>query len=339
MKFVRIIKLILPVRVFEYVKQKKVQFILQRNFKKAYEFDMKRYLKYSDSFGTNSAQQLIGKIVREYHVIEKGLTMPDPRLGFGKDLLLSLVDNCMQYIQLFGEEEEQLRHAVGVIWEYEQFHEQQNFNLEDSVVVSIQKLKNLVSGIPISKQKEITANDYFKYVESEFPQFAKSRSSLRNYTNENVPMKAILSALDLARTTPSACNRQSWRTYVFEDKIHINSILTIQGGNRGFGHLTNKLIIITSEISVFSSVAERNQVFIDGGMYAMNLLYALHYYKIGACILNCSNSLEKDLKLRVVCDVKESEVFIAMVSCGIPPVDFKIASSYRYELLTKNTIK
>jgi hypothetical protein len=50
--------------------------------------------------------------------------------------------------------------------------------------------------------------------------------------------------------------------------------LKLQGGIRGFGHLTNKLIVITSDTAVFLMM--KDQAFIDGGMYAMNVLYGLH---------------------------------------------------------------
>ena len=105
--------------------------------------------------------------------------------------------------------------------------------------------------------------------------------------------------------------------YVFVNKKQIVKILEIQGGNRGFGHLTNKLIIIAAELGGFSGLSERNQAFVDGGIYAMNTLYALHYNQVAACIMNCSTSPEKDKQLRSLCKIKESEVFIAMVACGI----------------------
>jgi len=102
--------------------------------------------------------------------------------------------------------------------------------------------------------------------------------------------------------------------------------------------LTNKLIIVASELGVFTGQEERNQAYIDGGIYLMNLVYSLHYNKIGACILNCSNSIEKDIELRKLSMIKESEVFIAMVACGIPPETFKIATSTRYSLDKTNVI-
>ncbi len=112
----------------------------------------------------------------------------------------------------------------------------------------------------------------------------------------------------------------------------MNDILQKQGGNRGFGQLANKQIIIVSEVGVFGSDGKRNSAFINGGMFGMNLLYALHYEKIAACILNCSNWPKKDLELRKLCKIKESEEFIAMLTCGNSPENFRLALSKRYNI-------
>ena len=142
----------------------------------------------------------------------------------------------------------------------------------------------------------------------------------------------------MAKNAPSACNRQSWRTYVFTNKKLIEEILLTQGGNRGFGHLANKLIVISGNVSVFGGSHERNQVFIDGGIYAMNVLYALHFNEIAACILNCSFDIEYDQKLRKLCGIKDSEVFITMIACGLPVDSFKVALSPRKDLSQTNCI-
>ncbi len=55
--------------------------------------------------------------------------------------------------------------------------------------------------------------------------------------------------------------------------------------------------------------------------------------------MNCSTSPQKDKQLRSICRIKESEVFIAMVTCGIPPESFKVAVSKNwYNLEKTNTI-
>ncbi|WP_147677613.1 nitroreductase family protein [Algibacter pacificus] len=327
----------LPASVISFLK--KIQSIkLLKQLKVSYNYDLKRYSKHSDTLKTDSSSKLIGKIIRRYHVIEKGLTMPDTRLGFGKDRLIKLIENCIDYVEKYGTEDIQIKHAISVILEYEFFHRAMNFQLDDNLIYEINRVKNLEVTSNISEQRKESKDSYFKYTNSSFKEFALSRSSIRNFTEEEVSLDVIKNALELAQSAPSACNRQCWRTYVFTNKNKMNEILKVQGGNRGFGHLANKLIVIASDMSMFTNGDERNQVYVDGGIYAMNLLYALHYNNLAACILNCSNSVEKDLKLRQMCQIKDSEVFVAMIICGHPPENFKIAVSERYALEVTNTI-
>lgn len=329
----QIIKRTLPPSVFTFLKSKKNIVDSYRNLILAYKYDLNRYFKHSASKGFNSETKLIGKIIKDYHVVEKGLTMPEPRMGFGKLLVMSLINDCITFILKHGNEEEQLVHAIGVVFEYEEFHHRYKYKLDDDILSRIKDLRAKAGKLNNCEQRVLNKDEYFSRSGNSFLEFSESRSSVRNYTTEEIPLELMHKVINLARNTPSACNRQTARVQLYTDKDEINRILEAQGGNRGFGHLANKLIVITAELGVFSRPLERNQAFIDGGMYAMNLLYALHYYKIGACILNCSTSPEKDLRLRSLCyDTKDSEVFIAMISCGIPPSEFSVPASRRYAI-------
>lgn len=307
-------------------------FLYLRQALPEYYYDLKLFYKYSAAMGLNSETKLISMIVRDYHVIEKGLTMPESRCGFGQLIILNLMSNCARYISLYGTENEQLKHAIDVVYEYEAFHIKQATSVNERIQEAIDRLKLLKQTNSYCIQKTITKDLYFAKAAESFCSFSWSRASVRNYSEEDLPINLIKQSIDIARNTPSVCNRQTSRVYVFTEKEKIRNILEIQGGNRGFGHLANKLIVVTSELGVFLYLNERTQAFIDGGMFAMNLLYALHYHKIAACILNCSHSADKDRKMRKACPIKESEVFIAMIVCGQASENFKIALSPRNSL-------
>ncbi|GET33965.1 hypothetical protein PbJCM13498_28280 [Prolixibacter bellariivorans] len=327
---------IVPNSIYIYLKDKKKFFLTQKILRKSYDYDYKKYLSHSDSFSPNTSTKMIGNIIKTYHTIEKGLTMPEFRPGFGQQKVIELCHNCINYIKKYGDNEEQLKYAVQVILEYKTFHNSLNFALQPETENEIQNIRNYAPALTASSQIETTDVLYFKNAESSFDEFSNSRASVRNFTGKDIPLSSLTESLKLAQNTPSACNRQCWRTYVYTQSEQINEILEEQGGNRGFGHLTNKLIVITAELGVFNRHYERNQAYIDGGLYAMNLLYSLHFQKIAACILNCSTWPEKDVELRKLCKIKDSEVFIAMVACGLPPQKFKIAASKRYKIDVTN---
>ncbi|MBI9034689.1 MAG: nitroreductase family protein [Bacteroidales bacterium] len=295
-------------------------------------YDFKRYYYYSVSRRRDERTKLIAEIIRDYHVLEKGLTMPETRLGFGRERVLKLSSLCNFFDSKFGREEPQLLQAIAVLKEYKLFHFKKNYPLDDFVLNELELVELKFKSTLPSKQKSVSKAEYFKNTNSSFDLFSNSRSSIRNFTNEDVSIDRLNLALNLARNTPSACNRQSSRVYVFSNMDKIKEILQVQGGNRGFGHLTNKLIVITSETAVFFNSQERNEAFVDGGMYAMNVLYALHHNEIAACTLNCSHTPQKDRLMRKLCCIKKSEVFIGMIACGIPPKNFSIATSKRNTL-------
>lgn len=297
-----------------------------------YYYDMKRYYRSTLNNKENKKYRLIAAIIRDYHVIEKGLTMPDTRKGFGTDRMHKLIGECKEFIRHFGTEEPQLQHAIGVILEYKQFHDMRDYKLDAQLETELKHFEDLSPSILPTTQKQLTRQEYLKNADASFAAFANSRASLRNFTNEEIAVDVIMQAVDVARSTPSVCNRQNSKVYLYSERDQMEKILEVQGGNRGFGHLANKLLVVVCDTAGFFGLGERNQAWVDGGMFAMNLLLALHHFKIGACILNCSNTFEKDLALRKICHIKDSEVFIAMIACGGVPEQFKLASSLRFEL-------
>ena len=331
---IRSLKILVPRSFFDFLKNLHLKY----TYIKEYNYDYKRFIEFSGTNGSDTSVKLVADIIRYYHVVEKGLTMPETRLGFGRELILSLCSMCEEYKQIYNENDPQVNHAIGVINEYRTFHDSSNYILDDDVLIAIKVLN--ISGDELShtSQTEISKQVYFQHQSNSFLQFSNSRRSVRNFGELNIPIDKLMQAIDLSKNAPSACNRQSWRTHVYTDSKQIKTILEIQGGNRGFGHLTNKLIVVTGELGGFGGIWERNQVFIDGGIYAMNLLYSLHFYEIATCILNCSTEFKKDQKLRELCKIDKSEVFIAMIACGIAPDSFKVAISKRSDVQTTNKI-
>lgn len=290
----------------------------------------KNYTAHSSIANDNSKDKLIGRIIADYHVIEKGLTMDETRLGFGSARLIQLINLCSRYIQKYDNNDEQLIHALGVISEYYDLHKKNNFSLDLDLEQKINKILNSNEIIKSAKQKEFSEEEYFAESDSSFDKFSKTRLSARNYCDKDIPIQELEKAIELSNSTPSSCNRQATKVHVYTDNVVIKKILELQGGNRGFGHLSNKLIVITSELATRHGVYEMTGPFVDGGFYAMNLLYSLHHLKIGACPLNCNFSPEKERLMRKICGIPNSEVFVVMISCGYLSGNFKVPFSKRY---------
>ncbi len=331
-------KRLLPPRWVSWLRERNAGVAREVQLLRGYQRDWQRYARWSGSSRRDDQIVRIAKILRQYHIIEKGLTMPECRLGFGKDILLSLCGDCLDFTSKYGHGDAQVLHAIGVVLEYREFHALHAHRLDREVLAAIERLAAQAPAAQPTAQRDTSIEEYFRHAQGDFRAFSQSRSSIRSFTGENLPLQTVLEALELARNAPSACNRQSWRTHVYTERDQLYAILQVQGGNRGFGHRTSKLIVITGEVGVFDEPAERNQAYIDGGIYAMNVLYALHYFRVGACILNCSFTPEREEQVRALCGATPSEVFIAMIACGVPSAKFRIAASLRTPLHLTNRI-
>lgn len=161
------------------------------------------------------------------------------------------------------------------------------------------------------------------------------RHSMRHFSGEtSVDNDKLNSALLLAQITPSACNRQGWRTYIINDKQKMTDILENQNGNRGFGQEIDKLLLVVGNLESFNSDREVFQVFIDGGMYAMRLLDALCYKGIASVPLSASLTPLQDKKIRKILKLKESEIPIMFIGIGNYPNICQTTKSARHEPYT-----
>ena len=136
----------------------------------------------------------------------------------------------------------------------------------------------------------------------------------------------------MAQNTPSSCNRQATRIHLVRDEETKQNVLNLHNGNRGFGHLSDSIILVTAEVCGYASAIERNAAFIDGGMFGMNLLYALHFNQIGACVLNSNFTTQTANELRKICNIPKSEVFVMLILIGRVPESLSIALSKREEI-------
>lgn len=307
-----------------------------RNLFKAFYYDAKRFEKFATTTELKdySEQRLTGYIIARYHIIEKGLSMPEMRFKFGLQVIESLIISCNIYYNKFGYNNCQVNHAIDVLNEYLQIHIKNDIKLDSILIEQVNALKiQNQNSCSITNQSIYTNKSYFENKSNSFPAFAKSRHSLRHYSLEDISIEKINNAIKLAQeTTPTSCNRQSIRVHLISTKNLISNILNIQTGNRGFGHLTNKLIVLSSEVSVYNEIRERNLPYIDSGIYAMNLLYSLHYFEVGACALNWSANVDVDIALRKLLNIPESEYITLIIACGKPADEFKLASSVRYDI-------
>ena len=152
---------------------------------------------------------------------------------------------------------------------------------------------------------------------------------MRQFSDEAVTKDVLQNAIRIAQKTPSVCNRQSSKVWVVLNKETIRQVLDIGGGAAGFGEQIQAVLIVTSDLTSFISAGERYQCWIDGGMFAMSLIYALHSKGIVSCCMNWSKEYSVDTQLRKVLKIHQSGNIIMLIGVGYPRDSYSVSKSAR----------
>ena len=74
---------------------------------------------------------------------------------------------------------------------------------------------------------------------------------------------------------------------------------------------------------------ERHQIYIDGGLFSMSLIYALHSLKIGCCPLNWCAKPQNDKLLRKKIGLKDDDEVMMFLAIGEIKDSVIVAASSR----------
>lgn len=305
----------------------------------------KEYIQLIKSFtstnGSDEEAKLRNSIYIYTHIIEKGLSLKDVRLGFGvpkvKKLLFYLEKYFYRYKQGYI-----LCFALSVIEKYMAFHNEHNFAVDAEIVNKYKELNDLISKeTTVDTEKydggtKLVSRDEILGTNFDFMSFIKKRHSVRSFTGKPVSQEDLNDALRMAEYTPSACNRQPWVIRVFTQRDNIHKILEIQKGSRQFVNDVSALVLVASTYNSFS-ISEKAQPYVNGGLYAMTLLYALHAKGLGAIPLNMGLSPQEIVEIKKFASLGVTDVPVLLIAVGDISDSLKVANSCRvsYKEYTK----
>lgn len=290
-----------------------------------YLYDARKYVKWAHGSGlSQSYRQQESALIKQMHGIEKGLALAAPRLGFGQAKVRALMERVDDWHATYGRDG-MVGSAVAVLREYRDFHAVRDVPLPwlDSWLGKVAPFDGTLS---LGGTVKITRKEIADAVARGGEAFFASRHSVRQFASAEVPIEDIARAVAMAQKTPSVCNRQSSKVYCFSNAM---DALKWQPGNAGFGNLASRALIVTSDLQSFHGSGERNQCWIDGGMFAMSLVYALHALGYGTCTLAWSRRGSDDRKMREALDIPGNEVVIMMIAVGVLPETLSVARSLR----------
>lgn len=299
-----------------------------------YIYDFRRFRAHSGAFAS-TPEAIAARITKEYHRIEKGLALPAPRPNFGQDTITYLL-SAVPKLEADHGPCLATRGSRGSLQRYVEFHDRIGAKVRADLLafVATNTADDAAApGYP-GGTMELSRADIAAATDFDYARFVQSRYSVRQFTGEPVTPEAIAEAVELALKTPRVCNRESRRVYVAYDATTRAKVLAHQNGNRGFGDLAGAVLVVTSDMREFLDFGERNQCWVDGGLFAMSLAYALHAQNIGACMLNWSALYWRDQTMRRELGIPDNEAVITFMAAGHLPEHLVLAQSPRPEVST-----
>jgi len=300
---------------------------------------MKYYFNQAKRFYNNSSASLsekdvewiVTKIKVLTHGLDKGIHMPEPRKGFGREKSTILVEYLKKYLEFgkFDYEYDAYLDAVEVLHKYCEAKD-----LYDLDVSSIDLEEFEIDYSKATKRLSETGSfNCLNETESfDFKKFASSRHSIRYFKpSYKIDQGVFEKAIKIARLCPSACNRQSSRVMLINDEGLSKKILEIQGGSKGFKNADN-CILVMSDLNSYWYNGEMNTSFIDAGIFVMNLIYALKYYGIESCPLIWDDNTYRRQVLDEIIQIPKNYFIMCVLAVGEADAKAKALLSPRKDI-------
>lgn len=300
--------------------------------KRLFVYDRERFLRnYSSHVQRAPAPQLDARLILYAHSLEKGLSHDKLRHGFGRYALSQLAIAMKAYsIEGYAKDRPAYVNALSVLKEYVRVHNdagQDTGYLSSTfgdILGEVLRCRSDMCGASVMAMNTKKDNRT-----KDFSHLFMGRYSVRTFARRDVDVELLREAIAISAKSPSVCNRQPSHVRVIFNKQLISEALAVQGGINGYP-IPPVVLAVTTDTASFVSTDERNQIYIDGGAFAMSLLLSLEYVGLAACPLNAMFDIDRDKKMRSILSVPENENFIMFVSVGHFKTKNNISKSFRY---------
>jgi nitroreductase len=277
---------------------------------------------------------------RNIHRLEKGLSSKKMKDVFGLGYIKQTVSNLIGFV---NDEELNKKYSEDIEWG-KQVITKYFYSVKMNSMLKVLKQefddsiktisKNNLNLVPYTFEK-IAKIPIISY--EQYQAVVYKRRSVRYYKNIAVENEKIEKALQLAKFSPTPCNRYSVRYHCMSDKKLITKVGSIVGGARSFIDNVPKLVAVTSLSSAFEGLYDRHGIYIDGSLSIMTFIYALETMGLSSCVINWPRVPKNDKEVKKYLNLQETESVIMLLSIGYADMEGYIP--YSQKKSNKNLIK
>lgn len=273
-----------------------------------YQYDMKNFLEHS-CMNKNNLECIATELRVLSHAIEKAMSLPNCKEKFGEEKVKELIRLCTKYENLDEKIDSQaIEISKKTVEAYYLYQKSKGINIDfipKNFIRNLDENDNLVGVISIPRKEG-----------TDFEKIARNRHSSRSYDSSiEISDEIINRIVNIAQTAPSACNRQATRIYACKKQELIKKVMEMHGGMRGFD-IPGVLFVVTGNLNLYQNEYERNTVFLDGGIFVMNLLYALDSVGLVSCPIIWGSEPTDDKKLSEILGINKKEKIVCLITAG-----------------------
>ena len=283
---------------------------------KEYLYDKDFYKKYN--MGTEESLNKLGyESIIHTHTLEKGMEHFELR-PFAVEktrYIMSLIKRESKYENY--ENKFAFINGINSLREYKKIYGEHNwinkdeYKKVDEFLKNYSKVENQKAGAYILTKKELQ-KDY----EIDYLKFVKSRHSTRNYKNEPIKLDDVKAAVEMAKYSASACNRQYIKLHFYPSGKMRDNVIHYALGKGGLYLDGVNTFIVTFDVNGLSGIGERNQGYFNAGLYSTNLVNAFHSLGIGTCFIQFANSVKDEDDLKRKNEIPEYERIAVILFAG-----------------------
>ncbi|SEK46732.1 Nitroreductase [Colwellia chukchiensis] len=267
---------------------------------------------------------------RNIHRLEKGIIMRPQRATFAEGYIGETVaqfNKCFRAKRLNGEEEkwakEVLLRYFALVGESDIINAARR-EFFDAMADQQNCDKNLAS-VPYAHKDIVRADISFE----QFKQLCVQRRSVRWFQDKPVPRELIDNALNAATLAPSACNRQPFEFYLFNEPEQAQKVGAIPMGTAGFSHNFQSVVVVVGDLAAYPYERDRHVIYIDGSLAAMQFMLALETQGLGSCVINWPDVEQLEKKMSKLLKLSHNQRPLMVISLGYADPEGKIPFSQK----------
>ena len=270
------------------------------------------------------------RLRRNVHRLEKGLSMDRRRAVFGTEYIgesLSSYDLVLQaHRRANAPASPELQWAHDVLSLY--FQQSGSHPEIDRSKTRFQALEHrceFQGAVPF--RRDLTKGDAIDV--EELGALAERRRSVRSFQARPVPRGMIDEALRIAALSPTACNRQPYRYFIFDEPDLIATISTMPPGVNGFQTDIPVFVAIVGQLRNYFSERDRRLIYIDSALSAMSFALALEVQGLATCMINWADLPGPERRVNKFLDLEPDERVVMCMAIGWPNENSLVPASIK----------